>query len=339
MKIAEVRSILEKHSDKQLRLIIAEMYKAIPKAVKEDKDIDDIIKNPDMLIKNGKKTKKQVKLPDIEELKYETEEFIDYAYEQYYFAPNSFVHKKDRPKWRFIAKRLYKNLTLVSQSREDLPQASELLEKLYVLLCYSCDYILFSAYDTFQSVGIEQKEFFHRVLSLKYKHENKPDFVKNAISLMVNNSLNRYTLYSTLMYVILEFLKTPDMKELGVDKCKELLQSAKNEKITSKDRTFSNFGSYEKERKIQNLSGMGFLCYAQLHDYDAAIDFFEKNYAEKSKEVKLYILLELIFAFKQKDYWLRVYEKAEKNGVQPRDSLKKIYQFIKEKGELPNRFH
>ena len=39
MKIAEVRGIIEKYTEKQLKYIIAEMYKVIPKAVKEDNDI------------------------------------------------------------------------------------------------------------------------------------------------------------------------------------------------------------------------------------------------------------------------------------------------------------
>jgi len=37
MKISEVRSVIEKYSPDQLRLIISELYKAIPKAIKEEK--------------------------------------------------------------------------------------------------------------------------------------------------------------------------------------------------------------------------------------------------------------------------------------------------------------
>ena len=55
MKIAEVRKLLEKYSKKQLQFIIAEMYKSIPKAVKEAKAIDSIVKNPDAWTKSRKK--------------------------------------------------------------------------------------------------------------------------------------------------------------------------------------------------------------------------------------------------------------------------------------------
>ena len=74
MRIAEVRNMIEKYSDRQLRIIIAEMYKAIPKVVKQDQDIDSILANPDEFAKQkGGKKKKQVQ--DIETLRMETEKF------------------------------------------------------------------------------------------------------------------------------------------------------------------------------------------------------------------------------------------------------------------------
>ena len=77
MKIAEVREKLERYSDKELRIIIAEMYKAIPKAIKEDKDIDALINNPLNADKTGKTRKQKSPPPDMEVIEYETKEFIE----------------------------------------------------------------------------------------------------------------------------------------------------------------------------------------------------------------------------------------------------------------------
>jgi hypothetical protein len=85
MKVAELRALLEKYSDQQLRVIIAEMYKAIPKAVKEDKEIDSILTNPRDLLERKPRQKKKELLPGISELEDETTRFIEYAYKQYYF--------------------------------------------------------------------------------------------------------------------------------------------------------------------------------------------------------------------------------------------------------------
>ncbi len=331
MKIEEVRDIIEKYSQEQLTLIVTEIYKTLPKAIKEDNDIDSIIKNPEVKKESRKKTHK-TKIPDIKLLENETVRFVENAYNQYYLVPNTFVSKRERSKWRFLVKRLFKELSLAASIDTNLPLSSQLLEKLYILLCYSCGYILFTAYDPFQSVGIEQYKFFHRILSLKFQHEDRIDFITNALLLMINNSLNRYTLYIDLMYVILEFLKTPDMREMTIKKCSDLIETVKNEPLSTEEEWRSK---YDKEKKLNNLTEMGFLCYSQLYEYDEAISYFKMNYNEKNSEIALYILLNLLYIIKQKKYFLREYEIALKDGILPRENLKKMYNYIKEKDEFP----
>lgn len=120
MRINEVRERLDKYSKDQLRLIIVEIYKALPKAIKEDRDIDAIISNPDAFKKGKKKAKKkQEPLPDMDELEFDIEDFIENAYKQYYFAPNSVVHKRQRSKWRFVVKGYYKNLLAAAENQSN----------------------------------------------------------------------------------------------------------------------------------------------------------------------------------------------------------------------------
>ena len=330
MKISEVRSVIEKYSEDQLRVIISELYKAMPKATKEENDIDGILKNPDSLTQPRPKPR-QKEMSDIELLKYETERFVDYAYKQYYFVPNRFVSKQNRPKWRFIVKRLYKDLLATSAGEGNIPEAARLLEKLYQLLCYSCNYVLFSAYDSFKSIGVEQEEFFRRVLALKYHCEDKNTFTKNALLLMVNNPLNRYTLRENLMEVILEFAKTPDLREMTIANCRELIETIKREPFLQKGRQ----SDYERKEKLNGLTKMTFLCYARLYEYQEAISYFKANYCEANQEIALYVLLRMLSGLNQKDHFLQEYEKALENGITPRETLKKIYRSTKEKGELP----
>lgn len=332
MKISEVRNLIERYSENQLRIIITQLYKAMPKSIKEKNDIDGILQDPDTSIQSRPKTRQEG--PDIDELSYETNTFVEDAYNQYYIAPNQFVPKRERPKWRFTVKRLYKDLSAIADEN-DVPEAAQLLEKLYQLLCYSCSYILFNAYDPFQSAGIEQAEFFRKVLVLKYRCEDKNTFIKNALLAMVNNPLNRYTLHENLMEVILEFTKTPDLKEMTIVKCSELIEIIKKEPLSKKE---GHMSVHEKEKKLNNLIEMAFLCYARLYEYENAISYLKANYREDDKEITLYVLLRLLFGLKQKDYFLREYEQASKNGITPRDTLKKMYRLTRETGELPAYF-
>ena len=337
MKISEVRNIIQKHSEEQLRVIVSELYKAIPKAIKEENDVDGILKNPDSLTRPRHKTR-QKEVPDIELLKSETESFVDDAYNQYYFAPNRFVSKQNRPKWRFIVKRLYKDLLATSADEGNLPEAARLLEKLYQLLCYSCSSVLFSAYDSFESIGIEQEEFFQKVLALKYQCQDKNTFIKDALLSMVNNSLNRYTLRQNLMEVILEFAKTPDLREMTIANCTELIETVKREPFLQKGRQpdyEKRQSDYKREEKLNALTEMVFLCYARLYEYPKAISYFKANYRATNQEIALYVLLRMLSGLNQKDLFLQEYEEALENGITPRENLRKTYRLAKEKGELP----
>ena len=108
----------------------------------------------------GKLDKTKDSKKNINELKQEIEIFIDYAYKQYYFAPNNFVHKKERPKWRFKVKAYIKELQEVSIHSAEGKIATTLLQNIYKMLSYACAYYIFNTDNPFRSVGIE-----HRITS------------------------------------------------------------------------------------------------------------------------------------------------------------------------------
>ncbi len=326
MKIAEVRSILKKYSKKELEFIITELYKAIPKKIKEEKAIDQIIENP----VQQKKAKSTIKPPIIEELAFDIETFIDYAYNQYYFAPNRFVHKKERPKWRFKVKNYYKELTRITE-KDDLDSASSLLEQLYGLLCYACGNYLFTTDEPFGSVHINQEDFFRSVLTLKSRVEDWPDFIKNAISLIIDN--NGHALDSTLFHIIFEFVKTTDQKEIVIEKCNEL-----RSELESKPKNRNSHYDYGLNEALNNLSEIGFLSYIHLTEYDQAIAYFLQHCHYMDDEVALFALLRWLWHFNLKDYWLREYEVAVRKDTQPRKSLITWYNYIKKNDKFPSDF-
>ncbi len=337
MKISEVRNHIDTYSIDQLKLIVVELYKALPKAVREDTDIDGILSDIGSLTNSKQKTK-QKKLPDIELLKKETAEFVNNAYAQNYLIPNRSISKQNRSKWRFTVKRLYKDIVAVSATANYGLETAKLLEELYRLLCYSCEYTLFTAYDSFESAGITQEDFFRSVLALKYQNEDKYSFIKNAILLMINNSLNRYTLYENLIKVILEFTETTDLREMIIAVCSELIDSFSKESPIQKDHQSRHDiwqAEYKRETKINILTIMGFYSYARLFEYSNAVSYFKAHYSEKDREISLYVLLKLLLELHQKDCFLDEYEKALTDGINPRDSLKKAYRFTKNNGELP----
>jgi hypothetical protein len=337
MKIGELRALLAQYTEQRLRLIIAEMYKAIPKSVREEKEIDDILTHPEELLKPKVHRKKAEAQPRMEELKNEADQFIEYAYQQYYLTPNSHVPKKERPKWRFIVKRLHKSILASAVDEANVPIASELLTKLYTMLCYSCEYTLFSAYDTFESIGIEQTTFFGNVLELKFRHESPMEFARNSIRLIVDHSLNRYTLHSDLMEIALHYLQSLDITELAIQICDELIADTRRQPVSKKS-TWMGDVEYRKRRKLNNLVEMAFLCYGELQDFEQGVEYFKANYLETEPEVKLYILLRFLFLFQQEELFVQEYERALKEKIKPRKQLVKLYETVKATGEFPEFF-
>jgi hypothetical protein len=334
MKIADVKKLIDKYPEKQLKLVITEIYKVIPKAIKESRNIDAIISDPDKHVA-ARKIKKRPQIPDIKSLRVDTEKFIEYAKNQFYCSPNKFVSKKKRSQWRFVVKRLDKELFYSAQNENNLSMATELLEDLYNLMCYSCKYIIFNSYDSFESIGIEQKEFFTRVLFLKFQIEPKRIFINNALKLMLENSVNRYTLYSDLIHVILSYLKTNDMIEIAIDQTNQLLEIEKDKQITKLKNEYSE---YEKQKNINNLAEFGFFCYVKLFEIQNAVTFYKQHCIESNREIALYVLLRLLFSIGEKEYFLQEYKNAIDSGIKPRQELRKMYIFTKKSGQLPQHF-
>ena len=220
MKVGELREKLSKLKKEEVVQIASEFYKLIPKSKKEDYDVDGYINNPE---KKKKKTtaKKGLELYEIEML---VTAFIEDAKEQYYLVPNRKVPKKERSTWRFKVKRWYKELINTKRPDRDIDLQAELLKNLYELICESCGYQYFTAYDSFESTGISQSDFYNSVVSLLQESKGKLETVRQCIELIVNNYLNRYTLYSELMTELIKTFETSDLKYKGVEVAEKLIK-------------------------------------------------------------------------------------------------------------------
>ena len=90
------------------------------------------------------------------------------------------------------------------------------------MLCYACDFVLFSGYDPFQSVGIAQTEFLDAVFGLKAEHLELGKFIDHSLHLVVDSRLNRYTLRSNLAQVLVDRLRTPESLEPAIERAAQL---------------------------------------------------------------------------------------------------------------------
>ncbi len=336
MLIPELKELLKKYKKEELSLIIAEMYKAMPKKLREEKGIDNVL-NDFSTHKSKIKPAQLVESDiDVEALKREIEIFVEHAYKQYYFAPNKFVHKSERENWKVTIKSYLKDLQKVPVDSDMNFLATELLFKLYAMLSYACSYYIFKTESPFRAVGIKQVTMLETLIARRLRSGVTPNNIKSVISLVIDHGGDRVTSHETLIWTLIQLLKTPDLKMVTAEQC-DMMKAEIRASIpaSSKGARSIDTTSFKREEKIRHLVMVVFLIKMELGEYGEAIQYFSKNYVYSNAEVSLYILLELLWQFKAKDYWLQQYDLAVKKGITPRKELADIRQYINDKDRFP----
>ncbi len=335
MKIPELRALAGKYSKEELQYLVVELYRAMPKKLKEEKEIDKLFLEPGQVGNHTEQGKKTVSV-DLRTLGPEIEEFLENAYQQNYMVPNRVIPKKDRPKWRFLVKSYIRSLQKVPAA--DGVKAAELLEKLYRMLCYSCCYYLFNTEDPFRSVGIEQTEIYDMVASKLLENDMSREHLRRAVELAVLDGLDRWTLPEDLFAVLLRHLKIPDTRQAAREEAEKLREEAgKKWAEQQKGRKGSGYSRSEFwfHERNNHLTELIFHLYAHQGEFEQGIQDYKNHSMERDPEITLYRLLRLLAMYDEAGLWKQEYEKAVKKKISPRTQLQKVYQYVTVYGQLP----
>jgi hypothetical protein len=333
MKAKELRAILSEIPKDKLLNLTVEFYKLIPKAQQGMAVLDDYIETSTR--KKKKKPIAELTLADIEQ---QINEFIIDVRNQDYLYPNEMILKKERLAWRSKVKRWGKALTKKNRVEVDIPKQVELLTNLYQVLCESCVCEYFSAYDAFQSIGVKQVSFYRNILKLLQKIENDNWKITQGIILIVDNPLNTYTLYPDLIIQFVKSLRKETYYEKAVHIAQGLLIENDfnfNKNTMLPDPVLSESETYKKEEKHNNLTELLYRLHVKLSDYTTAIDCYKKYYYCLNEEIKLSILVSLLFEKGKKKLIKKEIELAIKNGIEPRENLLNLLSMINNENLLP----
>lgn len=331
LKISEVRSLLKDHNPESLHLIAEGLYKILTKQQKLDNNVVELIQNPRKSTQQ-KSTEIKGASASFATLKAEILFFEEHAYAQDYLIPNRYISKAERPKWRFHVNRFYKALLEFSKHPEYQKDSAELLVKLYKVMTYACHYVLFSGYDVFDSIRIPQHSFFTSVLNALDQTSEKKTLVTQGVHLVTDNSLNRYTLYTDLMKILLEHLHTADMKQYLIEYCIGL----RNEHLNKPhDKKSAYRTDYQYTEKLNNLTEFIFHAWMELGETDNAISDFRKYNQESSEEINLYVLIRLLFGYKALEPIRGQLDLPSTNKLAIRKGLCDLKVFIARHNSLP----
>jgi hypothetical protein len=338
MKLPELKEIIKRYNTEELSFLVAELYKAIPKAKKEEAQIDALILNPSSTGKAEKAEAKKNQTPDLLLLQFDISSFLTNVKDGNYTSPNRIVSKAERPKWRFKVKAFIKDLEQVAKNPDDRKVAAEFLQQLYELMCKACYYSIFSAEYPFKAIGIGQDVFLLKVIEMQQKVQPIKQYVTNAMRLIVNNALHYDMQRIRLTRTFITTLLKDEEFYLAIQCAAAYREEFKQKLVTPTKK--ADLDESALLNKISNINDFIFECYAALDDFEPAIADQKANgtNAKRNKEIDVYILVSKLFYYKQKDYIVEVLDKAVVEDIKLRASLIKLKEAILTTGELPNFF-
>lgn len=318
MKVQELRQALIASDRDNLEKALAETYKQLRKSQKEE--FDPVLLN--ILQGRGVEKKTEEKAASFAELEQQIKEFLENAYAQNYFAPNRVIPKSQRPKWRFMVKKFMKELERVPLESDDYPNAVKLLTDLYKLICQACNYYLFSTEDPFRSIGWSQADFFTLVVGKTFAAGYSREDISRLLLLATTGGLSRESLHVEQEIVLLNGLKTSDVKYMAIEEAGKLV----NERIQKLAGLKKSDDRYELEDAVNELCAMVLLLSIGLEEPEDGVKFYFRNSREKDREITLYRALQLIDWMERDELWIKTYEYGLKQKIRPRDRLKAAYQ-------------
>ena len=301
--------------------IVVELYKRLPKKVKEDYDIDKFIKD----INN--KTKKEEKKVSFDDLCSEMRYFLDCAKAGFYSSPNKVVPKKERSNWRFKAKRYYKELIKTIPTTDIGVKSTKLLIELYELVSRGTNTLVFTNWDTFRALGVSQTEYFDMLLKRVLSTGESINNIKVCIDLL-DNCKDTDVLDEVLINIFIDNLRTEESKLTAINLLDEIVIKVK-EKIRSLGKKYNYHDMYYLEEDNNLYVETVTRLYFSSFEVDEGIKYYQKNYIHYNSEVKEYILLEILKGLELYEDWITEYERASKK-IKLREELTKDYEKIKE---------
>lgn len=319
MLVKELKDRINNYNKEELTKIIVELYKRIPKRVKEDYDIDCFIKN----LETNKPEKENNKVT-IEELEKDIIYFLDCVNNDLYASPNKIISKNERSKWRFKVKNYYKQLNSFKPDTKEGIKATDLLKELFIILSHGSNYLLFTNWETFRAIQISQGEFLETIVKRKLSCGISKDNLKYCVDLL-NVDYDPYGYYKDVFFSFRSCLKTVDLKYMII----EFLKDEANYWIEK-----GNALRKEKKNDFNEVTYTNYFVelitdiYFELLESDAGIKYFQKYYIERDPEIKEYILLNILENFNLYKEWIMEYE-SHLGKVDYRKSLKETYTKLK----------
>lgn len=329
MYIKELRALLENYTKKELSDTLVELYKTIPKAIKEERQVDDLILSAGEL----KATTQKNSPSDIQALISETKQFITHADQMLYAYPNKRIGKKDRSNWRFKVRRLLKQLELIPAVRDHGQEVTQLLESLFLLLNKSYTHYIFVSRDAFSAIGRTSLELYQMIVQRRLIDGVDAQKIRELIALVNENYLATDYRASHYLVTLIEQLPTTASLELAIDTAKEMVpQFLVMEPQKDAPNDYLSY-RYAIQQAYEHLVEFITDAYFKLYEYEEAIAWHWENTRELNQTLIYSSIISKLYNRQQDALFIRECDKAIAAGIPLSPKITALYQ--KAKTQLP----
>lgn len=171
--------------------------------------------------------------------------FLDCAKAGYYSSPNKVIPKKERSNWRFKVKRYYKELTKTIPTIDIGVKSTKLLIELHELVSRGTNTLVFTNWDTFRALGVNQVEYLDMLYKRILSTGNSINNIKVCIDLL-DNCKDPDILDEFLINVFIDNLRTEESKLTAINLLDEKVVEVK-EKIKSLGKKYNYHDMYYLE--------------------------------------------------------------------------------------------
>lgn len=194
------------------------------------------------------------------------------------------------------------------------------------MICYACNYYLFSTEDPFHSIGWEQPDFFALLVNRTFAAGYFREDISRLLIAATTGGLSRECLHIQQEAVLLEGLKTKEAKSTAREEAEKLAEE--------RSRKLEGLGKYDNQRydledEVDELCGMALLLSIRLEEADRGIKFYFQYSGRKNKETALFRALRLMEWTDENELWIKIYEYGLKKKITPRDRLQDAYKMRK----------
>lgn len=334
MKIAELRELSEKASQKDLETALAEVYKKLPKEKKLE--CDEMIT---MILQGKGKPAAKKKAPavltdaDFEKKIEDIDEFIQNARDNLYWYSNRTVSKKKQANWRNEVKGYLTFLEGIDAGSPHHGDALDSLWDLYELLCRGCIWKLFHTEDVFEALNIGQDDLYETIARREWDFELIPEAYYRLVEESCSDGVGREFIAKDIQARLLKLLENDEQRQACLEQAKlyrddqkKLADNAVDSWIYDPDTSKFTF-----QKRGEHASDLILQLYINLNRQKEGMDDFMKNDPQPDGEIRLFRMFDQVprQTDGQKKMLIDSYDQAIRDGIDPRDSLQKIYKELK----------